>query len=213
MFTGLIEEVGVMEKIVSNADGREMQILSKKVFKDINIGDSISVDGACLSVTSKRGEYFSAQAVTETLNRSTLRYFKTGELVNLERAMLPTDRFGGHFVQGHVDGIAEVVAVDKSGNSAIMQIGLPKEIVKYAIIKGSITVNGVSLTISDISDISVKISLIPLTLKNTNLGLKKKGDLVNIEVDFIAKYVEKFVNSKFSERLTLDKIGRWGYER
>jgi riboflavin synthase len=213
MFTGLIEEVGVIKKIISNTDtdSKEMRISSKKVLKDINIGDSISMDGVCLSVTSKGGEYFSVQAVMETVNRSTLRYFKIGELVNLERAMLATDRFGGHFVQGHVDGVAEVIAMDKSGNSSTMQMRLPEEIAKYTVIKGSITVNGVSLTISGTSGVSVKISLIPLTLRNTNLGLKKKGDLVNIEVDIIAKYVERFINSKFSETLTLNKIGKWGY--
>jgi len=211
MFTGIIEEVGKIRGITPNTEGKEFYIESRKVSNDLNIGNSVAVDGACLTVTAKTKDYFSVQAVEETLLKTTLKDIKIGSSVNLERAMLATGRFGGHFVQGHVDGIAEIVSFHRTGEAAKLKIKIPDEIVKYVIPKGSITLNGISLTAAEINSSVVTISLIPFTLENTNLGQKKAGDSLNIEVDLLAKYVENFLNSKEEKPISVEKIKTWGY--
>lgn len=211
MFTGLIEEVGKIREITPNAEGKEFHIESRKVINDLNIGDSVAVDGACLTVTAQTKEYFSVQAVEETLLKTTLKDIKIGSSVNLERAMLATGRFGGHFVQGHVDGIGKVTSVQNIGKSIVLKIEIPEHIIEYVVMKGSIALNGVSLTVAEIKNSSVSISLIPFTLKATNLCKKKIGDKLNIEVDLLAKYVENFLKSKEQETISIEKIKTWGY--
>lgn len=211
MFTGLIEEVGKIREITPNAEGKEFHIESRKVINDINIGDSVAVDGACLTVTAQTKEYFSVQAVEETLLKTTLKDIKIGSSVNLERAMLATGRFGGHFVQGHVDGIGKVTSIQNIGKSIVLKIEIPEHIIEYVVMKGSIALNGVSLTVAEIKNSSVSISLIPFTLKATNLCKKKIGDKLNIEVDLLAKYVENFLKSKEQETISIEKIKTWGY--
>ncbi|MBL7136422.1 MAG: riboflavin synthase [Candidatus Marinimicrobia bacterium] len=211
MFTGLIEEVGKIKGITPISEGKEFHIESKKVINDLNIGDSITIDGACLTVTAQTNEYFSVQAVEETLIKTTLKGVKVGSSVNLERAMLATDRFGGHFVQGHVDGIAKIISFQRSGKAATLKFKIPDEIVKYVVLKGSITLNGISLTAAEVNGSIVTVSLIPFTLENTNLGQKKAGDSLNIEVDLLAKYVENFLKSKEQKTISVEKIKTWGY--
>ncbi len=211
MFTGLIEEVGKIKGITTNTEGREFNIESIKVIDDLNIGDSVAVNGVCLTVTAQTREYFSVQAVEETLIKTTLKDVKIGSSVNLERAMLATGRFGGHFVQGHVDGIAEIVSFRRNGKAAKLKIRIPDAIVKYIVPKGSIALNGVSLTVAEVNGSIATIALIPHTLKNTNLGQKKAGDNLNIEVDQLAKYVENFLESKEQKTFSVEKIKTWGY--
>jgi len=149
--------------------------------------------------------------VEETLIKTTLKGVKVGSSVNLERAMLATDRFGGHFVQGHVDSIVEIVSFQRSGKAATLKFKIPDEIVKYVVPKGSITLNGISLTAAEVDGSIVTVSLIPFTLGNTNLWQKKAGDSLNIEVDLLAKYVENFIKSKEQKTISVEKIKTWGY--
>jgi len=211
MFTGLIEEIGRIDKIIPNKEGRGLQIDSNIVIEDIKLGDSVSVDGVCLSVTGIGNKNFKVQAVQETLQRSTLQNIKTGAPVNLERAMLPTSRFGGHFVQGHVDAIGKILSWEMTGQSALLKILAPDKVMKYIVEKGSITINGISLTVAALEESMLSIALIPITLKETNLGQKKVGDHVNIEVDTIAKYVENLLEKRSSSIPITEKMKKWGY--
>ncbi|MBU0712491.1 riboflavin synthase [bacterium] len=213
MFTGLIEELGTVRRISTNPEGRVFEITAKKVLEQLAIGDSIAIDGTCLSVISLKNDGFTAQAVQETIARSTLNYFRNGIKVNLERAMPAVGRFGGHFVQGHVDGIAVISNIVNSGRAAVIRIDLPVGLTRYVVVKGSIAIDGISLTVAEKSGNLVSVSVIPLTLHDTNLSLKKNGDYVNIEVDMIAKYVEQFVSGNSDGDTNLvEKIRSWGYK-
>lgn len=212
MFTGLIEEIGEIVGIIPNPEGKAFSISCRIVSGDLKTGDSIAVDGVCLTVVDLSKNRFSAQAVLESLQRTTLGIAKTGNRVNLERAMAANGRFGGHFVQGHVDGIAEIVSWKFQGESAILTIRIPDEFVRFIVEKGSIAINGVSLTIAKKEGALVSVALIPTTLKMTNLASKKNGDFVNIEVDLMAKYVDNFLNPGKST-LTPEKIKEWGFGR
>ncbi|MBL7066759.1 MAG: riboflavin synthase [Candidatus Marinimicrobia bacterium] len=212
MFTGLIEEIGKVERIQSNPEGKLFEILSTKVTEDLHIGDSVAVDGICLSVVSMMNDRFTAQAVDETLSRTTLVYFKSGVQVNLERAMSANGRFGGHFVQGHVDGVGSISSIVKTGESATITIQVPDELKQYIVPKGSIAINGISLTVASIIANQITVAIIPLTFRDTNLKTIRMGDLVNIEVDLLAKYIEQFVTRKSSVKpITEDTINSWGY--
>ncbi|HCK98592.1 MAG TPA: riboflavin synthase [Candidatus Marinimicrobia bacterium] len=212
MFTGLIEEIGKVERIQSNPEGKLFEISSKKVIEDLHIGDSISVDGVCLSVVYLGSNRFSAQAVLETLERSTLKYFKAGTMVNLERALTANGRFGGHFVQGHVDGIGRLMNIQHTGKSAVISIQVPGELSRYIVPKGSLALNGISLTVAGIVGNSITVSVIPISLTGTNLSRKKVGDYLNIEVDILAKYIEKIVTNRGSNvSINEDRIKQWGY--
>jgi len=212
MFTGLIEEIGKISRVTSNPEGKLFKILSTKVIEDLHIGDSVAVDGACLSVVSVMNDRFTAQAVDETLSRTTLIYFKSGVQVNLERAMSANGRFGGHFVQGHVDGVGSISSIVKTGESATITIQVPDELKQYIVPKGSIAINGISLTVASIIANQITVAIIPLTFRDTNLKTIRMGDLVNIEVDLLAKYIEQFVTRKYSVKpITEDTINSWGY--
>ena len=208
MFTGLIEEMGKILRIQSNSAGKLFQIAAQKVVQDLKSGESIAIDGACLSVIESDSSSFTVQAVQETLTKSTLSFLKVGDYVNLERAMLATSRFGGHFVQGHVDGMGKLISLKSLGESAEMSLVVPDELLKYIVPKGSIAINGISLTIVAVESAVVRIALIPLTLTETNLKYKKNGDFVNIEVDLLVKYIERFANR---EPISEAKIKSWGY--
>lgn len=212
MFTGLIEEVGKISRVMSNPEGKLLEILSTKAIVDLHVGDSVAIDGACLSVVSMMSDRFTAQAVDETLSRTTLVYFKSGVQVNLERAMSANGRFGGHFVQGHVDGVGSISAIVKTGESATITIQVPDELKQYIVPKGSIAINGISLTIASTIANQITVVVIPLTFRDTNLKTIRMGDLVNIEVDLLAKYIEQFVTRKSSVKpITEDTINSWGY--
>ncbi|MCD6441625.1 MAG: riboflavin synthase [Candidatus Marinimicrobia bacterium] len=212
MFTGLIEEIGKVERIHSNPEGKLFEISSKKVIEDLDIGDSIAMDGVCLSVVFLGGNRFTAQAVPETLERSTLKYFKAGTMVNLERALAANGRFGGHFVQGHVDGIGRLTNIRHTGKSAVISVQVPGDLSRYIVLKGSLALNGISLTVAGIDGNNITVSVIPISLTDTNLSRKKVGDYLNIEVDILAKYIKKLVTNRDSdESINEDRVKQWGY--
>ena len=196
MFTGIVEEVGKINKNWFVREGRCFQITAQKVLEDLMPDHSVSVNGVCLTVTKIEKSYFEMIAVEETLTRSTLSEIKTGQRVNLERAMKLGDRLGGHFVQGHVDDVGKVIAIETKGKSKVIEIEIPQSLTSYVIEKGSIAMDGVSLTITSIKRNHLKISVIQYTLEHTTLKLYRTGSRVNIEVDLLGKYVERMLQNK-----------------
>lgn len=193
MFTGLVEEVGVVEKLEPLDDAVRIAVRAPKVTEDANPGDSIAVDGVCLTVVDNAGGVFTADVMRETLDRSRLGTYVAGAPVNLERALAAGQRMGGHIVQGHVDGVAEVVSRTPSEHWEVVRFTLPGDLRRYVVEKGSIAVNGTSLTVSAVNDGYFEVSLIPTTLRETTAGRLAPGDPVNLEVDIVAKYVENMV--------------------
>ena len=198
MFTGIVESLGEVTSISTGADSARIEIRAPKVLTDAVAGVSIAVNGVCLTVVNYDAEKFTADVMLETLNRSSLGELEVGSAVNVERAVPVSGRLGGHIVQGHVDGIAHVLAIDPHEEWTVLTIELPPSLAPYVIEKGSITVNGVSLTVASVTDPSADshqftVSLIPTTLVETNLGQAQVGQRVNIEVDALAKYMERIV--------------------
>jgi riboflavin synthase len=193
MFTGLIEEIGSVERVTVISSGRQFRIACRNITEDLAPDDSVSVNGVCLTATTVEAKYFEATAVEETLGRSTLKGLKPGDRVNLERALRLNDRLGGHIVQGHVDGVGKIVSLVRQGAGSLLKIQIPEGLSKYTIEKGSIAVDGVSLTIASVDGYFISISVIPHTLQKTTLQFAKPGTEVNIEVDFMGKYVERFL--------------------
>lgn len=193
MFTGLVEERGSVVRIDELTDSVRMTVSGPLVTSDARHGDSIAVNGVCLTVVGQEADSFTADVMRETLTRSSLGTLAAGDSVNLERAARLDARIGGHLVQGHVDGTAEVLSISPSDNWTLVRFSLPIELARYVVEKGSITVDGVSLTVVDAGDDSFSVSLIPETLSATTLGSRVVGDLVNLEVDAIAKYVERLM--------------------
>ena len=193
MFTGIVEERGTVASLVDLGDAMRVRIRADKVLQDSELGASISVNGICLTVAERGDDWFEADVMAETLRRTSLGKLVTDSPVNLERAARVDSRLGGHIVQGHVDGTGEVAAIEPSEQWTVMAIRVPAALTRYMVEKGSITVDGVSLTIVSVTESRFTISLIPTTLAETNLGAKQVGDRVNIEVDVLAKYVEKLV--------------------
>lgn len=201
MFTGIIEEMGTVEKMQNVSDQAvQMTLESSKVVEDINIGDSISVNGICLTVTDFSTNTFQVEAMPETMKATSLQSLKAGSKVNLERAMAANGRFGGHFVSGHVDGTGRIIEKRKQENAIYYNIQIPDELVDFILYKGSITVDGISLTIFDLKQNYFTISLIPHTASETILGKKSEGDIVNIECDMLAKYVQNMLKQQFSNQ-------------
>jgi riboflavin synthase len=196
MFTGIIEELGKVSAIEKQPDAIRLTIACKEVLSDLKRGDSISCSGTCLTAIEIDDQGFTADVMLETIRRSSLDGVKVGDPINLERAMNATTRFGGHIVQGHVDGVGEFVSREKSDNWDWVKIRLPKELMKYVVHKGSITLDGISLTVNDIEGDVIALSLIPETLRVTTLGYKNPGDKINVEADVLAKHVEKLMESK-----------------
>ena len=193
MFTGIVEELGEIVAIERGTDSAVLTVRGPLVTSDATAGASIAVNGVCLTVVEHDGQTFSVDVMAETLNRSSLGSLRAGSEVNLERAMAASARFGGHIVQGHVDGTAHILARLPGENWEVVQLTLPPEVSRYVVEKGSITVDGISLTVSAITDDTFSVSLIPTTLDLTTLGHKAVGDPVNLEVDVIAKYVERLL--------------------
>lgn len=194
MFTGIVEEIGSIKGISKGANSAVLTLSAKKVLEDVNLGDSIAVNGVCLTVISYRQDEFTVDVMHETMDRSSLSSLKAGSKVNLERAMIANGRFGGHIVSGHIDGTGKIVSVKKDDNAIWYQISADKKILKYIIEKGSITIDGISLTVARVTDRDFSVSIIPHTLENTILAYKSEGHIVNLENDCIAKYVEKLMN-------------------
>jgi riboflavin synthase len=195
MFTGIVEELGTVEAIEDQGDAVRLSVRGPLVVSDAAPGDSIAVNGCCLTVVAHDDKVFTADVMRETLDKTSLGDFRPGTRVNLERAVTAEKRLGGHIVQGHVDGTGEIRSRTPSEHWEIVEIGLPGGIGRYLVDKGSITVDGVSLTVVTATDDGFTVSLIPETLARTTLGLKQPGETVNLEVDVIAKHVEKLVRA------------------
>jgi len=193
MFTGIIEELGAIAAVEKHAAGSRITIAAAVVTSDIHNGDSISVNGVCLTALDVSSTSFAADVSPETLDKTTLGSLNTGSPVNLERAMLPTTRLGGHIVQGHVDGRGTFISATTEGDFWTVRIGFPTEIAKYLVHKGSVAVEGISLTIAALADDHFDIAVIPKTWEMTNLSSLVPGDAVNLEADVIAKYVERMI--------------------
>ena len=201
MFTGLIEGVGKILTLQSEKGGLLIEVSSPFSLKNTQIGDSIAVDGVCLTVINKKENSFKAQISPETLSKTTFKYKKIGDPVNLERALKLGDRLGGHLVSGHVDGIGKISSINPIENFYRFIIEVPENLAIYLVKKGSIAIDGISLTINDCKNNNIELMIIPHTLKMTTLGFKKTGDLVNIEIDIIAKMVYKWL-SPYLENLS-----------
>jgi riboflavin synthase len=196
VFTGIIEELGTVSGVQELADSIRLQVSGELIRSDLSQGESVSVNGVCLTAAELTTDGFIADVMLETLNRSSLSGIKQGDRVNLERAMSGAGRFGGHVVQGHVDGVAEIISREPSANWEVVKVRIPSDLSKYVVHKGSITFDGVSLTVNEISDDVVSLSLIPETLRLTTLGAKKVGDKLNVEADILAKHIEKLIEAR-----------------
>ena len=196
MFTGIVEERGQVLAVTTMGDSARLVIRAALAVSDAKLGDSIAVNGVCLTVTEFDHESFSADVMAETLLRTSLGAALPGSDVNLERAMPAHGRLGGHLVQGHVDGTGSILSIDPTEHWTVVRVGVPHELSRYIAEKGSITIDGVSLTVVNVDDTSFSVSLIPTTLRETTLGDRNIGDVVNLEIDVIAKYVERLLEAK-----------------
>lgn len=215
MFTGIIEEIGEVIKLQKGKDSAQITIRASKVLEDVALGDSIAVNGVCLTVTSFQSQSFTADVMHETLNRSALAQLTTKSHVNLERAMLAGGRFGGHIVAGHVDGIGTIVDIQKDDVAVWYTIQAKEEIMRYIIEKGSIAIDGISLTVARVDEDSFAISAIPHTIQHTTLWERKKGDRVNLENDMVGKYIEKLTKptqvSETKSKITREFLMQYGF--
>jgi len=203
MFTGIVEELGTVEAVEHQGDAIRLTVRAATVLEDAGLGDSIAVNGCCLTVVTHDGALWTADVMQETLDKTSLQGVEPGDRVNLERAVTAEKRLGGHIVQGHVDGVGHVVRRQPSEHWEVVEIALPKpdrqgSLSRYLVDKGSITVDGVSLTVVEAGENSFTVSLIPETLARTTLGLRQPGDRVNLEVDILAKHVEKLLAARLS---------------
>lgn len=214
MFTGIIEETGTVRNLSVLGSSGTIQILAKKVLEGTRIGDSIAVNGICLTVTSIKDGTFTADVMAETVRRSSLGSLKTGDKVNLERAMAADGRFGGHIVSGHIDGTGKICALEREENAVWVTIEAAPEIMRYIVGKGSVCIDGISLTVARAGEKNFAVSVIPHTGEETTLLKKKPGDFVNLENDIVGKYVEKFVTSGAQEEkksgLTMEFLEKYG---
>ncbi len=217
MFTGIIEETGIIRSFRPASAGATILIEAERIVADFKTGDSIAVSGACLTVTEPRGRMFCCDVSAETLRRTNLGRTGVGTVVNLERAMAIGDRLGGHMVQGHVDGVGQLVTALPSGEGMVMEFSFPVEIERYLVSKGSIAVDGISLTVASLTTRSFGVAVIPLTYRATNLRQLKPGDPVNLESDLLARYFERFfqlgliANRTPGSGLTEDRLREQGY--
>ncbi len=198
MFTGIVEEIGSVASIARRGAGAVLEVSTGLPMDEIRTGDSLSVSGACLTVTGKGPRRFSADVSAETLSRTTMRTLRAGSRVNLERAMAVSGRLGGHLVYGHVDGTGTVREIRPVGDSRVFHIDTDPSIMKYLVFKGSVAVDGVSLTVSEVRPGGFEVAIIPLTMDRTTFGGMRPGDMVNVETDIIGKYVLRFLEGKGS---------------
>ena len=215
MFTGIVEEIGTIHSIKNSTNSALLTISGNIIFSDLHLGDSVAVNGVCLTVTDIAKNSFTADIMHETLNRSSLGKLKNGSHVNLERAMPANGRFGGHIVSGHIDGTGQIIKTRTDGNAIWYTIKADSTVIKYIVEKGSITIDGISLTVALVSENEFSVSIIPHTAKSTILAEKAVGDIVNLENDIIGKYVEKLLLSidtpKSQSKVTMDFLTKHGY--
>ena len=193
MFTGLVASLGTVERLAEGSTSCRLTVRAPQLLSGVKIGDSIAVNGVCLTVVHLRGDTFTADVMPETVRRTTLHLLQSGDRVNLEKALRPTDGLDGHIVQGHVEGVGTIQQIIPEGNARVYRIQAPGELLRYIVEKGSIAVDGISLTVTETDDSGFGVSLIPHTAKMTTLGYKSAGDAVNLETDILARYVEKML--------------------
>ena len=214
MFTGIVEEVGRVAAIAVNGEQRRVSIACVSVLPELKVGDSVSVSGVCLTAVEIGADSFSADLAQETWRRTSFARLKKGALVNLELPMRASGRFDGHVVQGHVDGVGTVIsfAAVEGGNDYVLAINVPSELTRYIVSKGSLAIEGISLTVAAIEGTEVRVAIIPHTAEMTNLRSLGAGDPVNLEVDVVAKYVEKMIaGAKSARAITVEKLVRAGF--
>ncbi len=213
MFSGLIEEIGTVLALERRGADAILRIKAARVLQDMKSGDSIACSGACLTARDISGEGFTADISRETLARTTLGKARSGTSLNLERSIRLMDRLGGHLVQGHVDGVGKVLSREKVGDSELWWFEIPEDLARYVVEKGSIALDGVSLTVAGCQDNRLSVAFIPTTLRETTFGSKGPGDAVNVECDIISKYVEKLLKRQPADGagLTWEKLREWGY--
>jgi len=212
MFTGLVEEIGVISAIQESGDGRKIRIRCKKLLEDIKVKESISVGSICLTVVGVGKDYFEVNVISETIMRSNIGQYSKGDKVNLEGALMLSDRLGGHIVQGHVDGVATVKSHERGDTGSLLIIDIPEELRKYVVEKGSITLDGISLTVASLNGAELTVALIPHTLETTTMSETEPGDSLNVEVDVLAKYVENMIKGYTdSGKISLEKLHDMGY--
>ncbi len=211
MFTGIVEEIGMIQSIQRSGNSAVLTIQADLILSDIHIGDSIAVNGICLTVTAFSNNCFCADVMHETLNRSSLKSLRAKSPVNLERAMPANGRFGGHIVSGHIDGIGTIRSTKPDANAVWYTIQTSPSILRYIVEKGSITIDGISLTVATVQKDSFRVSIIPHTLKQTILAHKRVGDIVNLENDCIGKYVERLLTYQPETTITADFLAKNGF--
>lgn len=217
MFTGIVEEIGVIRHVVSGSSSGEIGIGASKVLENTKIGDSIAVNGVCLTVTSLKSDGFTADVMPETLRRTNLGSLKSGDIVDLERAMAADGRFGGHIVSGHIDGVGTITSIKKEENAVWVKISADKNIIALIVEKGSIAIDGISLTVAKLGSSDFQVSIIPHTKDETILLKKSVGDKVNLENDIVGKYVQRLLgkgnleDSKGSSGLTMEFLASHGF--
>ncbi len=217
MFTGIIEELGRVRSVERRGEGVRMTVEARVVTEGTREGDSVAVNGVCLTALDVRADSFAADGSRETLQRSTLGQLRAGSAVNLERAATPSTRLGGHIVQGHVDARGRFLSAEEHGGSWTVRIGFPAEVARYLVFKGSVAVEGISLTIAALAEDHFEIAVIPKTWGVTNLSILRSGDPVNLEADIIAKYVERILTTggrqpEPSPALTVERLAELGYK-
>ncbi|MEK4628156.1 MAG: riboflavin synthase [Solibacillus sp.] len=211
MFTGIIEEIGTVTQMRLSRQAMELSIQATKILEDVKLGDSIAVNGVCLTVINFTKGEFTVDVMPETIKSTSIQSLRMGSKVNLERAMSLQGRFGGHIISGHVDGIATILRKRPVENAVYVDLMMEKSLLNNCILKGSITIDGTSLTIFDLSDSTITVSLIPHTYKESILGIKRVGEIVNIETDLIGKYVEKHIANRGTANITKDFLQRNGF--
>lgn len=218
MFTGLVEELGKVKSISRGQKSVRLTINALKILTDVKLGDSIAVNGTCLTVVDYSDKFFTADVMPETVDKTVLAKLRPGDTVNLERTMRLGDRFGGHIVSGHIDGMGIISGMTKDDNAVIIRIEAGQEVMRYIIKKGSVAIDGISLTVVECTEEWFTVSLIPHTASMTTLGIKKIGDPVNLETDVIGKYVEKLLGINYKDNadkansgITLDFLGKHGF--
>lgn len=215
MFTGIIEEVGTVRQITRGQNSAVLMISAKTILDGTKIGDSIAVNGVCLTVTRLLSDAFFADVMHETLNRSALARLTIGSMVNLERAMMANGRFGGHIVAGHVDGIGHITHIQRDDTAVWYTIQAEPSILHYIVEKGSIAIDGISLTVAECNSMDFGVSIIPHTIKQTNLRERRIGDWVNLETDMVGKYIEKLLHPVSEQRkesvITRDMLSHYGF--
>lgn len=220
MFTGLVEEIGKISKITKGSNSYQFTIAAQQVLSEMKLGDSVSTNGACLTVVARTNTNFTVDIMAETVKRTNFKLMKVGDTVNLERAMRLSDRLGGHLVSGHIDAIGKIVGIKKEDIANIISIEAPKELLDQMLNKGSIAIDGISLTIIAVDAKSFQVGIIPHTAQETSLLKKTKGDIVNLETDLIGKYVLNFLKPnnkenttqvKASSKVTMDFLAANGF--